>query len=377
MKKRSTLNTQLSTFICTFAPKETTFALTNYMKPSTLDTKSTTLDHIIYCFTIAVLTLFSCHTRQNPLEPSAQVILEEGCYPHATLWQGCYYYTMQQPDADCVVLYAADQLEHLAQGRRHVVLPADSLQHIWSPELHRIDGKWYLYFEADDGNTDNHQLYVMENASDDPMEGTFRMKGAIKTNEEWNFGLHPTSIVVRGKQYLLWSGWQHRRSETETQCIYIARMLNPWTLDSERVLLSKPELEWERQWINPNGDRSNYPIFVNENPEAFITPDQHYVCVCYSASGIWTVYNTLGMLYARADADLLDIRSWTKMQEPVVRCMPDSTIFGISDICVVPSVDGQHHYLLYEAKQYDDEGFFHRNIQMRPLGWNDEGLPRF
>ena len=55
------------------------------MKPSTLYTKLTTLDHIIYCFAIAILTLFSCDTRLNPMEQSSQVILEEGCYPQATL----------------------------------------------------------------------------------------------------------------------------------------------------------------------------------------------------------------------------------------------------------------------------------------------------
>ena len=332
---------------------------------------------VVCCYVLAVLALASCNVSRNPSEQASQVVFEEGCYPQATLWQGRYYYTMQQPDADCVVLYEADRVEDLAKGRKRTVLKADSLHHIWSPELHQLAGKWYLYFEADDGNTDNHQLYVLENASENPMEGEFRMKGVIKTNDEWNFGLHPTSIVVRGQQYLLWSGWQHRRSETETQCIYIARMQNPWTLDSERVLLSMPELEWERQWINPNGDRSNYPIFVNENPEAFLTPNEHYVCVCYSASGIWTVYNTLGMLYARADDDLLDPHSWTKMQEPVLRCVPDSGVYGISDISVVPSADGQQHYLLFEAKQYDDAGNFHRNVQMRPISWNSEGLPEF
>lgn len=331
----------------------------------------------VACCVVAVLALASCNVSGNPSEQASQVVFQEGCYPQATFWQGRYYFTMQQPDADGVVLYEADRLEDLARGRQRTVLKADSLHHVWSPELHRLAGKWYLYFEADDGNTDNHQLYVLENTSADPMDGEFRMKGVIKTNDEWNFGLHPTSIVVRGQQYLLWSGWQHRRSETETQCIYIARMQNPWTLQSERVLLSMPELEWERQWINPNGDRSNYPIFVNENPEAFITPNEHYVCVCYSASGIWTVYNTLGMLYARTDDDLLDPRSWTKMQEPVLRCVPDSGVYGVSDISVVPSADGQQHFLLFEAKQTDDAGNFHRSIQMRPLSWNSEGLPVF
>lgn len=321
--------------------------------------------------------LTACQSGSQQKEIPSSVIFEEGCYPYATLWQGRYYYTMQETEADRIVLYEAQAPENLSRENSKTVWKVDSLHHIWSPELHRIFSKWYLYFEADDdGNTDNHQLYVLENASDNPMDGEFKMKGAIKTNEEWNFGLHPTSIIVKGQQYLLWSGWQQRRSETETQCIYIARMENPWTLSSERVLLSKPEFEWERQWINPNGDRSNYPIFVNENPEAFITPDGRHVCVCYSASGIWTVYNTLGMLYARTDADLLDPKSWTKVQEPVLPCVPDSAVFGISNISIVPSPDGSSHYLLFESK-WNIDSQMHRGIRLQSLKWDKEGLPVF
>ena len=75
--------------------------------------------------------------------------------------------------------------------------------------------------------------------------------------------------MPNGQLYLLWSGWPERRHETETQCIYIARMENPWTTSSNRVMISLPDHEWERQWINPDGHRSAYPIYVNENPEAF------------------------------------------------------------------------------------------------------------
>ena len=325
------------------------------------------------------MILFAACGKEKGSDQSSNVVLQDGCYPHATTYNGHYYYTMQWKTADTIAIWETNDIEKLAEAKPRIVWTTKSNfgSHVWSPELKRLQDHWYLYFEADDGNTDNHQLYVLECQTDDPMTGDFVLKGVLQTNDEWNFGLHPTSIVVRGQQYLLWSGWQHRRSETEKQCIYIARMQNPWTLQSERVLLSMPELEWERQWINPNGDRSNYPIFVNENPEAFVTPNEHYVCVCYSASGIWTVYNTLGMLYARADDDLLDPHSWTKMQEPVLRCVPDSGVYGISDISVVPSADGQQHYLLFEAKQYDDAGNFHRNVQMRPISWNSEGLPEF
>ena len=64
---------------------------------------------------------------------------------------------------------------------KEVWVPKDpsNSYHLWNPEIRNIDGKWYIYFAADDGNTDNHQIYVIENDSPDPMQGEFRMKGAI------------------------------------------------------------------------------------------------------------------------------------------------------------------------------------------------------
>ena len=169
-------------------------------------------------------------------------------------------------------------------------------------------------------------------------------------NDEWNFGIHPTSLTVGQKQFLLWSGWPKRRLESETQCIFIAEMENPWTLKSRRVMISMPQYEWERQWINPDGSRSAYPIFVNENPQAFISPDNRNVVVAYSASGIWTVFNTLGMLYAPIGSDLLDPKSWTKLPEPQFIPDDNSGIFGTSNVSIVASHSKDKQYLLYQAK---------------------------
>ncbi len=332
--------------------------------------------HIVLFLLAMLLMMLTTQCGSASHGGGRNLVFEQGCYPYAVMWEGKCYYTMQLESADSIVLYEAKSAELLSKGNRRVVWHADSMSHIWSPELHRINDKWYLYFEADDGNTDNHQLYVLENPSENPMSGEFKLKGAIKTNDEWNFGLHPTSVIVEGKQYLLWSGWENRRKETETQCIYIARMENPWTLSSERVMLSKPELEWERQWINPNGDRSNYPIFVNENPEAFVTPDGRHVCVCYSASGIWTVYHSLGMLHARTDADLLDPNSWTKEQEPLF--VPDDVnkMYGTSNISLLNIQEGKQPEMLYEANVLMD-GQWHRGIWVQQIKWNKNGLPEF
>lgn len=330
---------------------------------------------IIY---IAVVTaLAAC--QPSALKPSdAPVTLfPSGAYPNATYHDGHYYFVYQTDDRAHVTIYTADSPEQLPQGKHKEVWATDSLKHVWSPELHRINNRWYIYLEADDGNTDDHQLYVLENAADDPLEGQFQMKGVIQTNEEWNFGLHPTSIVVRGQQYLLWSGWQHRRAEAETQCIYIARMKNPWTLESQRVMISSPQYEWERQWINPDGLRTNYPIFVNENPEAFLSPDQRNVCVAYSASGLWTVYQTLGLLYARADDDLLNPEAWVKVAEPVFLPAEGDNTYGAANISVVSLADGDRHLLFYEAKYDATDGQHHREIRLKTLQWNEQSLPEF
>ena len=108
------------------------------------------------------------------------------------------------------------------------------------------------------------------------------------TDPDNNWAIDGSLFEHKGDWYMVWSGWQTRRIDTETQCIYIARMANPWTLGSERVLISKPELEWERHYINEDGSHPSYIIYVNEGPQPLKSPNGEYVHIVYSASGCWT-----------------------------------------------------------------------------------------
>lgn len=326
----------------------------------------------VFCVFSLLLT-WSCNEQRQ--EESESILLFKGReYPYAFCWQGTYYF-MMQPQGDQFTLYATNDLRQLPSAKPKTIWSPDSLNlhHFWAPEIYRINNKWYIYFEADDGNTDNHQLYVIENDSDDPMTGEWTMKGILHTNDDWNFGLHPNVLEVRGELYLLWSGWPKRRVEHETQCIYIAHMSNPWTVDSERVMLSQPEYEWERQWINPDGTRSAYPIYVNENPEAYLSPDGSQVCLFYSASGVWTRYHTLGMLTAPATANLLDPGVWTKSPEPIII---EEGAYGTSNISVVSNRDST--FLLYEALRADHPGEVEqRSIFLKTVRWDEDGKLRF
>ena len=69
--------------------------------------------------------------------------------------------------------------------------------HIWAPEIHHVNGKWYVYFAA--GRTDDVwaiRMYVLENASANPMSGTWTEKGRIVTPRE-SFSLDATTFTSR------------------------------------------------------------------------------------------------------------------------------------------------------------------------------------
>ena len=333
-----------------------------------------------------LLLLLAACSNSNP-QPRHETLVATGQgYPYAASYQGQYYFTLQTQAGTTLELYATSNLALINTQpdnpektnnrqplHRVIISPNDTLTHIWSPEIHRINNHWYIYFEADNGNTDNHQLYVLEADGQDPMTAHFQLKPPINTCQDWNYGIHPTILQMPTALYLLWSGWPKRRAETETQCIYIAKMKNPWTLDGQRVMISKPDYEWERQWINPDGDRSAYPIYVNENPQAFISPDQQRVVLLYSASGIWTVYTAVGMLSAPANANLLDTAVWVKSTEPVLSAtMLDDTCYA--NVQLLNDASDNSTIMLFE-KKWRQQGNIMRNSNMRHIKWDEHHLP--
>ena len=55
--------------------------------------------------------------------------------------------------------------------RKHESGPASI--YIWAPELHRINGAWYIYFagaatDFEASGLPTHRMFVLENTDDDP-----------------------------------------------------------------------------------------------------------------------------------------------------------------------------------------------------------------
>lgn len=338
---------------------------------------------VFWCVAGILLSQAACvskKTDKDKVETPAftNPVKTEGFQAWAGFYDGCYYY--MQETAGQLKLWKTKDITDLDKAENKVVwVPGEvsSSYHLWGAELHRIEGKWYIYFAASDQNMDNHQIFVLENTAKEPFEGQFVMKGRISTDENNNWAIHPSIMQHKGELYMTWSGWQSRRVNVETQCIYIAKMKDPWTLGSERVLLSKPEYEWERQWINPDGSKTAYTIYVNESPQFFKNRKGDKVFIFYSASGNWTSFYALGMLTADADSDLLDPLSWKKSERPVFRQCPENNVYGPGHCSFIPSPDNKEDYILYDARNSDMHPFKPeaRSVRLQKVEWNADGMP--
>ena len=81
-------------------------------------------------------------------------------------------------------------------------------EELWAPELHHIDGNFYVYYAADDGDNVNHKMYVLK--AEDPLNpmGSYQFMGKIfDLQKDW-WGIDGTVMKHRnGKSYYIYSGW--------------------------------------------------------------------------------------------------------------------------------------------------------------------------
>ena len=156
----------------------------------------------IFFFLLLSLPAFSQHTFTNPLLPS-------GADPWSIHKDGYYYYTNTLGDR--IDIWKTKNLADLKTAERKTIWTPPSgtvySKEIWAPEIHFIQGKWFVYFAADDGKNDNHRLYVLENTSADPLTGEWIFKGKISdSNDKW--AIDGSVFTHKDQLYMVWSGWE-------------------------------------------------------------------------------------------------------------------------------------------------------------------------
>jgi GH43 family beta-xylosidase len=309
-------------------------------------------------------------TFTNPLLPS-------GPDPWVLQKDGIYYY--MHTTGGNLTLRRTRDLSRLATAEQKVVwTPPDTgaySRNIWAPEIHFLDGKWYIYFAADDGANRNHRMWVIENASADPFQGEWVMRGRVADpSDRW--AIDGSVFEHAGRRYFVWSGWPG--AENGTQNIYIAPMSNPWTFAGERVLLSTPTYPWETVGDIQRANPADGPphVDVNEGPQILARGERLFLI--YSASGCWTDSYALGMLSADASSDLLDPASWSKSPAPVFEGSPEAGAYAPGHNSFFISPDGTEHWILYHANPEPALGCRgRRSPRMQRIEWRPDGTPDF
>ncbi len=226
---------------------------------------------------------------------------------------GTYYMTASVPEYNLIELRHAKTLESLCESEPiniwHKHERGEQSELIWAPEIHFVCGEFYIYYAAahtkkehEYDKTFQHRMYAIKCTGQNPVVDSWQECGQIKTRMD-SFSLDGTVLQTPNTNYYIWA--QKEIGSDSNSNIYIAKMLSPTKLSDKQVCISRPEHSFEIQGFK-----------VNEGPAALIKDDRVFLTI----SGSATDENyCIGLLYADVNAELDDVKAWTKLDYPLMQ----------------------------------------------------------
>ena len=317
---------------------------------------------------IAPLTCNAVETNDDTFVNS----IYEGADPFVYKHTDGYYYFCQSEGDRGIAIWKSDKLTD--KGVKRLVWKAPdsgwNSQEVWAPEIHYLQGKWYIYYAADSGNNRDHRTGVLQSKTQDA-QGEYNDMGMVYTGDEYEtksnsrWAIDATPLEMNNKLYLIWSGWNG--SDDDIQSLFIAEMTNPWTVKSNRVkIAANNTYDWEKVSNNPNGKG------LNEGAEVLKSGDKVYVI--YSCSGSWEPTYKLGQLSIETGKDPMNPKNWIKKNTPV--CTGTDQVLGVGHCSFTKSPDNTEDWMVYHSK-IGRSGGWQRNVRIEKFGWNADGSPKF
>ncbi len=300
---------------------------------------------------------------------------------------GFYYFTASYPmyskndpeGYDRIILRRAKSISELATAEEKVIWHEKesdtAFRFIWAPEIHEINGKWYVLFAASgsENNVWDIDCHIISCNGNDPYNDRWTDTGKFEAVESDDFSfrgfsLDMTHFECRGKHYVAWA------QNGGNSNVYLATVNpdEPWKTTCPAVLLTKPEYDWER--VN---------IPVNEGPAAMIHEGK--IFLTFSASATGPEY-CLGLMYADENADLTDIKNWTKLENPILTSDDLIGEFGPGHNSFVKDENGDWIFVYHSRDEvcysgkcgFSDQDPLYdpcRSARIRKVIWNSDGFP--
>jgi len=290
--------------------------------------------------------------------------------PWVTRVDGVYYYAASGCGVADICIKQSRTLSGLAKAPwvgvwRHARDSDPNGSDIWAPELHRLDGRWYIYYAADDGDNDHHRLFVLE--ADTPL-GPFKEAdtglphGGFATSDK-HWAIDPDVFAAAdGKRYLTWSCTNHADARFP-QRICLAPLRDPLHAGGPTVYLSAPTESWETR---------GKPI--QEGPVGYTRDGRTYITYSGSASWIPDDY-AVGLLALAPGGSPTEPSAWHK-SGPIFD--HHGGVYGPGSVVFAPSPDDRQWWVLYHAiERLDcDPAYRCRDIRMQPMQFDPHGAPR-
>lgn len=306
---------------------------------------------------LACASLAAAQTFTNPVFTSQD--------PWVTCVGGVYYYS--ESEGWTVYVRKAGSLSGLAAAKPVAVWTAPATgpnsQYVWAPELHFVNGRWYIYYTADQGDDVSHRLFVLQATTSDP-QGAFATAdtgapyGQLVTPDD-NQAIDPDVFTgPDGKLYLVWSSVTTPGGINDS--IRISQMADPLHLTGPAPVISTASEAWETRTAS-----------VEEGPVGYTRKGHAYIT--YSASASWTTDYSVGLL-SNPTGDMLNPAAWIKTG-PILD--HHGTAYGPGSVVFVPSPDGTEWWAVYHgidtltiSPSYDD-----RDIRMQKMTWDVDDTP--
>ena len=346
---------------------------------------------------IAVLPFTNAFT--NPIRAHS------GSDPHMVFSDGLYY--LMTTTWRNLTIAASPTLEGLKTAPQKVVWKDTNPQrccNMWAPELHKVEGRWYIYYTAGQNTTDyvpTQRVWVLRGGSESPLSEEYTFAGQITppnydqgmldavSSAGKMFGMNARMLTsdqtiyeINGKNYFMVSAFttvsnpmlqRHDRksadpyhkqfsSTVSPASNMIAALLTPNTTGPSS-LLSVPTLEWEtRGWA------------INEGPAGLTSPNGTNHFVFFSASGCNTEYYALGAVLLTPGADPLVTESWTKLPKPFFTTA--NGLYGPGHNAFFKSPDGKEDWNVFHANPVVDGGCgATRQTFVQRVTWGADGMP--
>jgi len=283
-----------------------------------------------------------------------------------------WYYLVESTDGG-ISVYRSKKLTDLKRNEVRVWSAPEegwNQSHLWAPELHFVNGRWYIYYAAGRaGPPFIHQRSgVLQSVADDP-QGEYRSRGQLYTGDDLSarteniWGIDVTVGRIDGQLYAVWSGWKQNRDDDNTpQHLYIAEMKNPWTMGSDRVRISSPTAPWEQ----------GTELDINEGPT--LLKNEGDIFILYSTRESWLPAYRMGQLRLEGPSvDPLTPENWVK-RGPVFQGTEE--VHGVGHASFTTSPDGTEDWIVYHTKKTTEPGW-DRFIFTQPFTWGESGNPQF